>query len=105
MVMEASFANVFMVDNDNNLITRFTDNNILNGITRQRIIDLAQKNNIKIIEKSISYTELLNAKEVFITSSTLLVRPVTKVDERIICDGEIGDITHKISKIYRDFIY
>jgi D-alanine transaminase len=104
MVTEASFANVFMVDNDNNLITRFTDNNILNGITRQRIIDLAQKNNIKLIEKSISYTELLNAKEVFITSSTLLVRPVTKIDERIIYDGKIGDITSKISKIYYDFI-
>ena len=84
MVMEASFANIFMVDQDNNLVTRFTDNHILGGITRHRIINLAQENNINLIEKAFSYSELLNAKEVFITSSTLLVRAVKQIDNKLI---------------------
>lgn len=104
MVMEASFANIFIVDQDNDLVTRFTDNNILGGITRQRIINLAKKNDIRVVQRSISYSELLNAKEVFVTSSTLLVRPVNKVDERIISDGEIGKITKKLHKLYQIFI-
>jgi D-alanine transaminase len=104
MVMEASFANVFMVDQGNNLVTRFTDNHILGGITRQRIINLAQENNIKLIEKAFSYSELINAKEVFITSSTLLVRPVNKIDNKLIGQGKIGHITKKLHNLYQDFI-
>jgi len=96
MVMEASFANIFMVDHNDNLITRFTDNAILAGITRKRIINLAKENKITVIEKAFSYSELLNAKEVFVTSSTLLVRPVNKIDEKIIFDGEVGVITKKL---------
>ncbi len=65
-VMEASFANIFIVDKKDNLITRFTDNHILAGITRERIINLADKNNINVVEKSFSYSELLNAKEAFV---------------------------------------
>jgi D-alanine transaminase len=105
MAMEASFANLFVIDKQNNLITRFTDNYILSGITRARIIDLAKKNNINVIEKSISYSELLNAKEVFITSSTLLIRPVNKINEKIIADGKIGEITKKLYQLYQDFIF
>jgi len=104
MVMEASFANVFMVDQGNNLVTRFTDNHILGGITRQRIINLAQENNIKLIEKAFSYSELLNAKEVFITSSTLLVRAVKQIDNKLIGQGKIGHITKKLHNLYQDFI-
>lgn len=103
-VMEASFANIFIVDKKDNLITRFTDNHILAGITRERIINLADKNNINVVEKSFSYSELLNAKEAFVTSSTLLVRPINRVDERIIFDGEVGAITKKLYKLYQDFI-
>jgi D-alanine transaminase len=104
MVMEASFANIFMVDHNDNLITRFTDNAILAGITRKRIINLAKENKITVIEKAFSYSELLNAKEVFVTSSTLLVRPVNKIDEKIIFDGEVGVITKKLHELYQEFI-
>lgn len=104
MVMEASFANIFIVDEKDNLITRFTDNYILAGVTRERIINLAGNNNIEVVEKSFSYSELLNAKEVFVTSSTLLVRPINKVDDRIIFDGEVGAVTKKLYKLYQDFV-
>jgi D-alanine transaminase len=104
MVMEASFANIFIVDEKDNLITRFTDNYILAGVTRERIINLAGNNNIEVVEKSFSYSELLNAKEVFVTSSTLLVRPINKVDNRIIFDGEVGAVTKKLYKLYQDFV-
>jgi len=92
------------VDHNDNLITRFTDNAILAGITRKRIINLAKENKITVIEKAFSYSELLNAKEVFVTSSTLLVRPVNKIDEKIIFDGEVGVITKKLHELYQEFI-
>jgi D-alanine transaminase len=104
MIMEASFANIFMVDNNQNLITRFADNNILSGITRDRIIDLARRNKINIMTRSIPYLEILQAKEIFMTSSTLLIRPISRINDAIINDGKIGDITQKLHDLYQDFI-
>jgi D-alanine transaminase len=107
-VTEASFANVFIVDNDNNLITRYADNFILCGITRNRIIDLANDNNIKIFEKSITINDLLSAREVFLTSSSLIIRPITLIyyqnQNYIISSGQAGKITRKIRNLYYDWL-
>jgi len=104
IVTEATYANVFMVDKDDNLVTRMCDNLILCGITRNRIINLAQQNNIKVIEKKFDINELKKAKEVFLSSSGAIIKAVTKIDEEIINDGKIGTITKKIFGLYYDFI-
>jgi len=103
-VTEATFANCFIVDKDNNLITRPADNFILCGITRNRIIDLAKKRGINVIEKKFSVDELIAAKEVFLTSSTLILRPVTKIDDNIIASGKAGEIAAMLKKDYLDFL-
>lgn len=103
-ITEASFANVFMVDGENKLITAGLDQNLLGGITRKRFLDLASKNGITTIEKKFTADELTQAREVFVSSSTLLIRPVIKIDNQIIADGEVGEITKKLISLYNKFI-
>lgn len=103
-VTEATFANVFIVDHNDTLITPNADNFILNGITRRRIIQLATESGIKVSECKFSKDELMNAKEVFLSSTTLIVRPVLKIDGKNIKDGKVGDVSQKILELYNNFI-
>ncbi len=103
-ITEATFSNVFIVDNDDNIITKDADNFILQGITRKRILDLAGIYSIKTIERKFSYQELISAKEIFLTGTVTLIRPVLMVDGKIIGDGRVGEITKKIAGYYLDFL-
>jgi D-alanine transaminase len=103
-VTEATFANVFIVDQNDTLITRNADNLVLCGITRNRLIDLAKKNGIAVLEKKFTVEEMFAAKEVFLSSTTLFVRPVSKVDGQKIGDGKVGEISKKLAALYNDFI-
>lgn len=104
IVTEASFANIFITDENDTLITKPADNLILCGITRNRILDLAKKNGIKTEEKNFTVDELLKAKEVFLTSSSLILRPVVKVNDNEIGDGKTGKISRRVSDLYQQFI-
>jgi D-alanine transaminase len=104
IVTEATYSNFFIVDENDALITRAADNLILQGITRNRIIDLALKNGIKVLEKNFGVDEVLKAKEAFTSSSTLMLRPITKLDGKQIGKGKAGEITKKISELYKQFI-
>lgn len=103
IVGEATYSNFFIVDEKNNLITKSVDNAILEGITRNRIIDLAKKNNINVIEKNFGLDEVFKASEAFLTSSTLGVRPVVMIDKKSIKNGKVGNITKKLSDLYKEF--
>ncbi|MFT6220504.1 MAG: D-alanine transaminase [Myxococcota bacterium] len=103
-ITEATFANAFMVDKSGNLVTRDLDNFVLGGITRKRIIALAKENDIIILEKKFTLEDLLAAKEVFLSSTTLLIRPVIQIDGKIVYDGNIGEISIKLLALYQKFI-
>ena len=103
-VTECSFSNVFIVDNSGNIITRNTDNNILAGITRNRVIALAKSNNISVYERKFVKEELLEAREVFATSTTLFVRPIVKIDNKDISLAKVGDVTKKLINLYQTFL-
>ncbi len=104
IVTEGSFSNFFMVDAQDNLVTKNADNLILQGITRNRIIDLAREAKINVIERSFTLEETTQAKEAFLSSSTLAIRPVTKLDSKLIADGKRGKITRKLSELYQEFL-
>lgn len=104
IVTEATYANFFFVDKEGALVTKKADERILKGITRDRIILLAKENDIKVIEKDFSLEEVFQAKEAFLSSSTLAIRPVVKIDGNEIGDGKAGKITHKLSGFYDNFI-
>lgn len=105
IVTEGTYANFFFVNGDGNLVTKKADNLILGGITRIRIIDLARKNGIEVFEEDFTLQQVTDyARECFLTSSTLLVRPVVQIDDKIIGAGVTGAVTRKVRDLYRSFI-
>ena len=93
MVTEGTSSNAWIVNLNDELITRHIDNAILSGITRNRVLDLAQKLNLVFIERAFSLNEAMEAKEAFGTSSTSLVKPIVEIDKKKIGDGKVGPIT------------
>ena len=66
---EGSFSNVFIVQDKNTIATPHLRNNLLSGITRVELITILRKANYQIEETDISYSKLIQAKEVFLTSA------------------------------------
>ena len=100
-ITEAPTSNVFLVNNDGDLLTA-PEKDVLYGITRKSIIDIAKNEGIKIKVERIPLLELENAKEVFITSSSHLVCPVIKIDNKFVGNGVIGDLTARLKKRFLD---
>ena len=94
-VCELSAANIFMVQ-DGNLITPGKSSDILEGINRRTIIEIAEKTNIPLIEREIDLTELYTADEVFACGTSAFVAPVIEIDARKIGNGSMGVITQKV---------
>ncbi len=78
-VCEASGMNIFIVRNGE-LITPSVDQDILEGITRASVIELAEKQGIKVIERAVDKTELLIADEVFLTGTAAKITPIRKIE-------------------------
>jgi branched-chain amino acid aminotransferase len=99
-ISEGSGENLFLVI-DGRLVTPATNNNILMGITRNTIIELAEKElDIETIHRSIDRSELYVADECFLTGTAAHVTPVAEIDYRKVGNGEIGEITAKLQEIY-----
>lgn len=91
LVRETSRANIFLVK-DGNILTPKTQ--ILKGITRSKI--LSNSLQLPVEEREITKQEILDADEVFITSTTKLVMPVTAIDNVTIHQGKVGPITKRL---------
>jgi len=99
-VCEGSGENIFIVT-DGKLITPPSSDNILLGITRDTVMQLARNElGIETIERSIDRTELYTADEAFFTGTAAHVSPITEVDERLVGGGEIGKITKDLQQLY-----
>ena len=102
-VAEGSAENLFMV-RDGVLITPSVTEDILEGITRAGIIEIAGHLGIPVKERSIDRSELYIADEVFLCGTGAQVSPVGSVDHRAVGDGRIGPLTRQISKTYFDAV-
>lgn len=100
---ESTCANLFIVQ-DNVLITHPRDQKILHGTVRNRVIAIAKENKIQVKEKPMILNDLYSADEVFLTSSTMLIRSVTKVDGKTIGNGSIGQTTNRLYALYIDWM-
>jgi len=89
VVTEGSTTNLFIIKNKV-LITHLADTHILNGVTRLAILSVAKKLGIKIQERAFTPKELLAADEVFISSTTAGVLPISQVDAKKIPVGKIS---------------
>ncbi|MEZ0323344.1 MAG: branched-chain amino acid transaminase [Hydrogenothermaceae bacterium] len=102
-VAEGSAENIFIVRNGK-LITPTVSEDILEGITRNAVMDIAKDIGIPVVERSISRTELYVADEVFLCGTGAQISPVIEIDHKKIGNGEIGPITKKIRDIYFDAV-
>ena len=76
----------------------------MNGITRQKVIDICHKNKIPIVEKNFSLVETYGASEAFVTGTFGAQTPVREIDGRVIGETDLGPITKKIQFLYKDLI-
>lgn len=102
-VTEGSSTNLFIIK-AGIVYTHPANNYILNGITRQKVIELCHELNFSVIEKAFNIETLISADEVFITGTRIDVVPVVKIDNYNIGNSKTGNITKKLQKAFNLFI-
>ncbi len=104
-ISEGTAMNVFMV-RDGVLITPPVTDNILEGITRRTVLELARDElKIPVVERSIDRTETYVCEELFLTGTAAQVTVVTRVDFRQVGNGQPGEVTLKLRKLFDDVVH
>lgn len=102
-VTEGSAMNIFLVMNGK-LVTSSVTDDILIGVTRNTVIELAKDLGIPIEERGIDRTELYLADEVFCCGTGAQIVHVESIDHRVVGDGSVGAITKQIQDLYFDVV-
>ncbi len=103
-VSEGSAENIFLMLN-NELVTPSPTENILLGITRETIMQIARRELERITrERQIDRTELYVADEIFFTGTGAQIAPVIEVDHRQVGTGKIGPVTAELQRIYGEVV-
>lgn len=99
-VTEAGSSNAYIVTRDGVVVTRALSNALLPGITRASLIDIARRAQIRVEERAFTVDEAKNAAEVFLSSATALIMPVTSIDGEPVGDGRPGPLTARLRDLY-----
>lgn len=102
VVTEGAASNLFIVK-DGTLITPPQSAYLLPGVTRDLVLELARKENIMADESEIKRELLTAADEIFVTSSTKEIVPVTKLNGNLVGDGSVGTVTKKLHLTLQTF--
>ena len=103
-VSEGSAENLFIVK-DGVLVTAPVTDNILEGITRRRLMEIARNEfGVEVRERSIDRTELYTADEVFLCGTGAQISPVIEIDRRTVGSGRPGPVTKDLSRTYFDAV-
>jgi branched-chain amino acid aminotransferase len=100
-VAESTVANLFIVRNGV-LATPDTSTDILEGITRDSLIELARSLDIKVEERSIDRTELYKSDEAFLCGTSARITPVLSIDKRPLGEGKPGKLTLQLADAYKN---
>ena len=76
----------------------------MNGITRQKVIDLCRANGIAVFERNFSLVDTYSADEAFLTGTFGAQTPVGMIDGRMIGDGKLGPMTERIRGLYKAMV-
>ena len=99
-VTEGTANNTWIVTAEGVVVTRHLGNEILHGITRAVVLQLARERQIAIEERPFTLEEAKGAAEAFITSASTFVLPVIGIDGETVGDGTPGPITRRLREIY-----
>lgn len=103
-VSEGSAANLFLVQ-DGKLVTPAVSEDILVGITRGCVIELARDAGIQVVERTVDRTELYISDEMFLCGTGVQVAPVTSVDGRVVGTGKMGEVTRQVQDRYLSAVH
>lgn len=99
-VTEGSSSNAWIITKDNVLVTRAPTHEILSGITRAAVLELAKREGLTVEFRAFSVTEAQAAKEAFVSSATSYVIPVVSLDGKPIGNGGPGVVASKLRSLY-----
>ncbi len=99
-VTEGTSTNAWIVTRDGELVTRHLGQQILSGVTRLSLIELAKAAGVTLVERAFTVDEALTAREAFVTSATSFVSPVTRINDTVIGNGRAGSVTMRIFDSY-----
>jgi branched-chain amino acid aminotransferase len=101
-VAEGSAENIFLAI-DGTLVTPSLGSDVLAGITRATVIQLAEEElGLQVTERDVNVSELGFADEVFFTGTAAEVTPVVEIDRRPVADGVAGPLTRRLAALYAD---
>ncbi len=102
-VTEGTSSNAWIVTKSGEVVTRQADHAILNGVTRQGLLQALAAAGLRVSERPFSVAEAKGAAEAFLTSSTNFVLPVVAIDETPIGNGHPGSAVERIAALYLDY--
>ncbi len=102
LLTEGTASNVFLFLNQT-LVTPAADNRILHGLTRGVVLKVARERGYRVIERNIKREELYEAQEVFLTSTSLELMPVVKIDDQSVGAGVPGYAQRDLQTAFRSF--
>ena len=101
-VTEGATCNLFML-RKGRLVTPSVTENVLEGITRDSIMELAwDQLGLEIVERPIDRSELYLCEELFLTGTAVGIAPVVRVDHRAVAGGVVGSVTRRLREFYFD---
>lgn len=102
-ITEATTSNIWIIQSGK-ILTPPLSAGILDGITRRTLIEIATKAGFDVSEVNFTADTLKIADEVFFTSSTKEIVPITMIDDQAIGNGQVGPLTKALHKHYQDFV-
>lgn len=118
-LQSGSISNVFLVqegklltpptqqeleDEDIRKLTPYPRSNVLPGIARKAVLQIAKREGISIQIGGLTINELVRADECFLTNSIMEVMPVCRIENQTLGDGKPGDLTRRIAMLYRNTV-
>ncbi|MBW3559258.1 MAG: D-amino-acid transaminase [Proteobacteria bacterium] len=103
-VTEGASSTAWILDPAGRLRTRALDAAILPGVTRARVMEIARREGLEVVEAAFTPEEALGAREAFNTSASGFVTPVVRVDGRPLGDGRPGPVALRLRALYLDHV-
>jgi D-alanine transaminase len=100
LVTEGASSNAWIVTADGVLVTRDTGANILRGVTRATLLEVARTENLRIEERPFSLEEARRAREAFFTGAGTLLMPVVTIDGQPVGEGRPGPVASRLRRLY-----
>jgi D-alanine transaminase len=99
-VTEGTSTNAWIVTADRDVVTRRADNAILNGITRLAVLDIIRGEGFRFVERPFTVAEAKTASEAFLTSTTVDLLPVVRIDGDRVGNGMPGPLSRRLRERY-----